>query len=245
MLWLTKRSNLMVKPQSTARRQPRPSRSRTAPHPREIAALSSDTEQLILDAAHRVFLRRGSAGARTQEIADEAGVNKALLHYYFRTKERLAAAVFARAASKLMPPVITALASDDDLETKVERVVEIELDVLLQHPYLPGYIIAELTHNPARVKQLVAALTGVSIDELAPRVLDAVTRQIRAAVRDGRMRPITPDQFILNLLSLCIFPFAARPMVQAVLGLDDAAFARLIARRKRDLPVFFLQGLRP
>jgi hypothetical protein len=59
------------------------------------------------------------------------------------------------------------------------------------------------------------------------------------------MRPITADQFILNLLSLCIFPFAARPMVQAVLGLDDAAFARLIARRKRELPVFFIQGLRP
>jgi len=59
------------------------------------------------------------------------------------------------------------------------------------------------------------------------------------------MRPIAPDQFMLNLLSLCIFPFAARPMVQAILGLDDADFARLIARRKRDLPTFFLHGLRP
>ena len=153
--------------------------------------------------------------------------------------------MLSRPASKLLPPVITTLASNDDLEVKVQRVVAIELDVLLQHPYLPGYIIAELTHNPARVKQLVAALTGVSIDELAPRVLDALSGQIRAAVREGRMRPMTPDQFILNLLSLCIFPFAARPMVQAVLGLDDAAFARLIARRKRELPIFFLQGLRP
>ncbi|HEY7236075.1 MAG TPA: TetR/AcrR family transcriptional regulator [Gemmatimonadaceae bacterium] len=206
---------------------------------------STQTEQRILDAAHRVFLRRGSAGARTQEIADEAGVNKALLHYYFRTKERLAAAVFARAATRLMPPVIATLASDEPLETKVERVIQIELDVLLRHPYLPGYIISELTHHPARAKQLVASLTGVAIDELAPRVLEAVARQIRAAVREGRMRPIAPDQFILNLLSLCIFPFAARPMLQAVLHLDDAAFARLIARRKRDLPTFFLHGLRP
>ena len=206
---------------------------------------SARTEELILEAAHRVFLRRGSAGARTQEIADEAGVNKALLHYYFRSKEGLASAVFARAASKLMPPVIATLASDDDLETKVERVIQIELDVLLRHPYLPGYIISELTHNPDRARQLVAALTGVSIDELSTRVVGAVARQIRVAVREGRMRPITPDQFILNLLSLCIFPFAARPMVQAVLGLDDAAFTRLIAKRKRELPAFFLQGLRP
>ena len=205
----------------------------------------ANAEERILDAAHRVFLLRGSAGARTQEIADEAGVNKALLHYYFRSKERLATAVFRRAATKLMPPVIAALASDDELETKIGRVIDIELDVLLDHPYLPGYIISELTHNPARAKELLAALAGVAIDELAPRVFDTLGRQIRARVREGRMRPIAPDQFMLNLLSLCIFPFAARPMVQAILQLDDDDFARLIARRKRDLPTFFLHGLRP
>jgi len=219
-------------------------RRRTAARPTSDAAAAS-AEERILDAAHRVFLRRGSAGARTQEIADEAGVNKALLHYYFRTKERLAAAVFRRAASRLLPPVIATLASDAELEAKVARVIEIELDVLLAHPYLPGYIIAELTHQPERVKQLVAALTGVSIDDLAPRVLDSVGRQIRERVRDGRMRAIPTDQFILNLLSLCIFPFAARPMVQAILHLDDDGFARFIARRKRELPAFFLRALKP
>src|SRR5436190_20887284 len=99
---------------------------------KRTAVDTPNAEERILDAAHRVFLRRGSAGARTQEIADEAGVNKALLHYYFRTKERLAAAVFARAASKLLPPVITTLASNDDLEMKVQRVVAIEPDVPLQ-----------------------------------------------------------------------------------------------------------------
>ena len=218
-------------------RRPARGRKKEAPNP--------SAEERILDAAHRVFLRRGSAGARTQEIADEAGVNKALLHYYFRTKERLAAAVFRRAASRLLPPVIATLGSDDDLETKVARVVEIELDVLLAHPYLPGYIIAELTHQPERVRQFVAALTGVSIDDLAPRVLGTLAEQIRERVRDGRMRPIATEQFLLNLLSLCVFPFAARPMVQAILRLDDDAFARFIARRKRELPTFFLQGLRP
>lgn len=217
-------------------------RSRPAPLPEPA---TPNAEERILDAAHRVFLRRGSAGARTQEIADEAGVNKALLHYYFRSKERLAAAVFQRAATKLMPPVIATLASNHELEIKIARVIDIELDVLLEHPYLPGYIISELTHNPARARELLAALAGVSVDELAPRLFDTLGRQIRARVREGRMRPIAPDQFMLNLLSLCIFPFAARPMVQAMLGLDDADFARLIARRKRDLPIFFLHGLRP
>jgi TetR/AcrR family transcriptional regulator len=213
--------------------------------PADAALLQADAEQRILEAAHRVFLRHGSAGARTQEIADEAGVNKALLHYYFRTKERLAAAVFHRAAAKLMPPVIATLASDATLEDKVRRVVEIELDVLLRHPYLPGYIISELTHNPARAKQFLAALSGVPLEEIVSGPLEIVGRQIRAAARAGHIRAIAPDEFILNLLSLCIFPFAARPMVQTVLHLDDEGFTRLIARRRRELPTFFLEALRP
>lgn len=222
----------------------RPARSRANRPPPDPGA-SADAEQRILDAAHRVFLRRGSAGARTQEIADEAGVNKALLHYYFRSKERLASAVFQRAATKLMPPVIATLASEATLEEKVQRVVAIELDVLLRHPYLPGYIISELTHNPARARQFLAALSGAPIEEMVAGPLDILDRQIRSEVRGGRIRAIAADQFLLNLLSLCIFPFAARPMLQTVLHLDDQAFERLIARRKRELPPFFLQALRP
>src|SRR5437016_9041548 len=99
------------------------------------------TEQRILDAAHAVFVRRGTAGARTQEIAKEAGVNSALLHYYFRTKERLAEAVFKRAAGELLPAVIRILASDLDIEKKVAQVVDVELKQLSATPYLPGYVL--------------------------------------------------------------------------------------------------------
>jgi AcrR family transcriptional regulator len=236
----------MVK--TRTRRRPRRSTRKgegTSERPDAVSPDAADAEQRILEAAHRVFLRRGSAGARTQEIADEAGVNKALLHYYFRTKERLAAAVFHRAAAKLMPPVIATLASDAPLENKIRRVIEIELDVLLRHPYLPGYIISELTHNPARARQFLAALSGIPLEEIAAGPLEVLGRQVQAEVRAGRIRAIAPDEFILNLLSLCIFPFAARPMVQTVLRLDDDGFARLIARRKRELPTFFLEALRP
>src|SRR5580765_7120438 len=121
-------------------------------HP--AARKDGDTEQRILDAAHAVFVRRGTAGARMQEIAAEAGVNQALLHYYFRSKDRLAQAAFQRAASDLMPAVIQALGSDGDLESKVARVIELELDHLSRAPYLPGYIISEITHHPERVGEL-------------------------------------------------------------------------------------------
>src|SRR4051812_36655495 len=119
-----------------------------------------DTERRILDAAHRVFIRSGTAGARTQEIAKEAGVNSALLHYYFRTKERLAEAVFRRAAAQLMPAVIQVLASDIPLEDKVANVIDVELRQLTTTPYLPGYILSELSHHPERAAQLFSAAAG-------------------------------------------------------------------------------------
>ncbi len=203
------------------------------------------TEQRILDAAHLVFIRSGTAGARTQEIAKEAGVNSALLHYYFRTKERLAEAVFIRAAGQLLPAVIRILASDAPLDDKVERVVQTELEHLAKAPYLPGYILSELAHHPERAGQLVSAVTGMVPAEIGMRVSGVLRAQIDKRVRAGRMHPIAPDQFIVNLLSMCVFPFAARPMLMALLGFDQAGFDRFIDRRRKELAPFFLRALRP
>jgi AcrR family transcriptional regulator len=212
--------------------------------PRE--QIDRDAEARILDAAHAVFMRRGTFGARMQEIAAEARVNQALLHYYFRTKEQLARATFERAASQLMPAVIEAMTSDDPLEAKVARVIRLELDHLSRAPYLPGYIIGEVTHHPERARQLIAAMThGLTPDEIRPRLFGTLRRQINEQIEAGAMRRISPESFMVNLVSLCIFPFAGRPMLQAMLGLDAAGFDRFIAKRRDDLVSFFLGALRP
>lgn len=209
------------------------------------AERDGQAEQRILDAAHIVFLRRGTAGARMQDIAAEAGVNPALLHYYFRTKARLSEAVFRRAAAQLLPSVIQVMASDEELEQKVARVVTLELDHLSRTPYLPGYIISELTHHPERVRQLLSAVTGLTPEDIRPRVLTKLRQQLDAAVRVGSMRPIEPEQFMVNLLSLCIFPFAARPMIETLLGMNQQGFEHFIERRREELAPFFLRALRP
>lgn len=203
------------------------------------------TEQKILDAAHRVFVRHGTAGARMQEIADEAGVNKALLHYYFRSKDRLAGAVFERVARGLFPPLIQILESDLSIEEKVPRVVEHYLTTLADTPYLPGYILCELNHHPERMLRLMEAGARMPVEGLAPRLFATLHGQIEERVRSGSMRPITAPQFALNLLSLCLFPFAARPLVKVAFGWDDEGFDTFIAERKRELPGFFLNALRP
>jgi TetR/AcrR family transcriptional regulator len=201
------------------------------------------TEQRILDAAHAVFIRRGTAGARMQEIAAEAGVNKALLHYYFRSKERLAEAVFRRVAGQLLPPVAQVLASDAPIEAKVERVIELELTHLSATPYLPGYVISELSHQPERVRRIMAELIGTPLDQVRFRLFGALRRQIAERVQAGTMRPIEPEQFVVNLLALCIFPFAVRPFLETVFGEGEQGFERFIAKRRRELAGFFLAGL--
>jgi len=205
----------------------------------------SETEDRILDAAHAVFLRQGTAGARMQEIADEAGVNKALLHYYFRSKERLAEAVFRRAARRLMPPMLAMMASDAPLDEKVRGLIRHELEMLSETPGLPGYLVCEMHHHPERLDQLMVGIVGASPRELASPVLARLGEQIEERVRTGEMRPITPEQFMVNLISLCIFPFAARAMLTAIFGQGPEGFDRMIEERKESLADFFLNALRP
>jgi AcrR family transcriptional regulator len=204
-----------------------------------------DTEAKILDAAHVVFMRSGTAGARMQEIADEAGVNKALLHYYFRNKERLASAVFERVARGLFARVAEVATSEVDLEEKVRRIIGVYLDQLARSPFAPGYLICEMNQNPDRAAQLLAALGATSKRGAGIPFLAKLGAQIEERVAAGTMVPISPRQFVANLVSLCVFPFAARPMICAALRMDARGFKDFIEERKATLPTFFLNALRP
>ena len=204
-----------------------------------------DTEERILDAAHAVFLRRGTAGARMQEVADEADVNKALLHYYFRSKDQLAQAVFRRALGEMLPRGMELLQSELPLEEKVRSIVELYVDTLGRNPYLPGYMLGELTHHPERVQQAFESLAGMEIGQLGDEVRSTLAAQLDAAADAGRLRPIPAEDFLMNLMAMAIFPFAARPLLKLVLGTDDDGFDELMQARKERVPDFFLKALRP
>ena len=214
---------------------------------RKVASRSrdKDTEQQILDAARTVFLRRGTAGARMQEIAREAGVNQALLHYYFGSKERLSAAVFQQIASRIFPALVQTLAADISLDEKIDALTGVYLDNLSQNPFVPGYLISELHHHPERVRALLADAIGADPKSVLPPLLKKLEKQIDERVRAGTMRRIQPQHLVINVVSLCIFPFAARPMLTIVFGLDDPAFARFISQRRKELPDFVRHALRP
>ena len=202
-----------------------------------------DTEQRILQAARKVFVQRGTAGARMQEIAEEAGVNQALLHYYFRSKQHLSEAVFAETAGRMFPAIIAILGSDDSLSDKIDKVVETYLDNMMRSPFLPGYILSELHHHPERIPKLLGNLAGKSFASAIAPALEKLDKQLAAEAKRNHTRRISAEQFLTNLLSLCVFPFAARPMLSAAFGFDDEGFARFIAARRKELPQFIMNAL--
>jgi TetR/AcrR family transcriptional regulator len=209
------------------------------------ATHDGETETRILDAAKAVFIRHGTSGARMQDIAEEAGVNQALLHYYFRSKERLSQAVFRDTAGRMFPAVIQIIGGDQSITDKIDLIVETYLTAMTKSPFLPGYIISELHHHPERMQQLLGEIAGGDITAITKPAFDKLEKQIASEARAGHMRRMSAAQFFVNLVSLCIFPFAARPMLRAALGFDDDDFAKFIQQRRKDLPIYIRSAIQP
>ncbi len=210
----------------------------------KVEERDGDTERRILDAARVIFVRRGTSGARMQEIAEEAGVNQALLHYYFRTKERLAATIFREAAARLIPAALGVFNSDIPLEEKVERFVHIYIDTVRETPFIPGYMLSELHHHPERLTAMLDN-AGVKPAPIADAFRKNLSVQIDEQVRQGKMRPISADQFFVNMMGLLVVPFIARPVLAAVFRMNDAAFKRFLDERRKTLPGLILNSVKP
>jgi AcrR family transcriptional regulator len=231
---IAERRSARAAPTGRARRRSRERPARPVP--------DGDTERLILGAARRVFVRRGTAGARMQEIAAEAGVNQALLHYYFRSKDALAHAVFREAAQQLFPALIGILGSSQPLKARITQVVHHYIDALREHPYLPGYVLAEINFDAERIPLLVREL-GDAQREARAAMLARLDKDLARRARAGEIRPIRAAQFIANVAALCVFPFAARPMIAHLLSVADWDY--FLDARRRDLPSFILNALSP
>jgi TetR/AcrR family transcriptional regulator len=172
-------------------------------------------------------------------------VNQALLHYYFRSKDQLSAAVFAQMAARLFPALLQTLAGDASLDAKIAQIVTLYHENLTQNPFLPGYVISEMHHHPERIQMVLGRVGGGDPRQAIAPVFLRLNEQIKAEVAAGRMRPITAREFVVNLVSLCIFPFAARPMLSMMLGLDEGTFPTFIEERQRTLAAFYRNALRP
>lgn len=196
--------------------------------------IEKETEERIYAAARQIFHEKGFDGARMQEIADRAGINKALLHYYFRNKDQLFEKVFQAAIAEVFPKVLSSLTAEAPLRERVEKFVAAYIDTLKANPFVPGFVLHELSKNPERVQTFIPSLVKP--------VLQTLTKDIQAAMADGGLPVMDPKQFLLNVMSLCIFPFVAKPLLQSIFGLDETAYNLFLEERKTVIPELVFSG---
>lgn len=198
---------------------------------------SESTEQRIFDAAHELFTQKGLDGAKMQDIADRAGINKALLHYYYRSKEKLYEAVTRVVLSKAMPSMRLILEGELPLFEKIDRFVETYVGVIRRNPFIPLFIISEINKHPERFFQQV-----LPADLPKPHIF---FQQVKEAAEKGEIRPVDPRHLVMNMISLCVFPFIARPMLQMLMGLSTQEGDALMDERKNEIKSFIFNALRP
>lgn len=197
-----------------------------------------NTEDKILYAAEEVFHQKGFSGARMQEIADRAEINKGLLHYYFKTKDKLFEAVFSKAFDLMVNRLNTILATQQSLDDKIDMMVDAYMGMLINHPHLPLFVINELNRHPDEF------FSRVLTDKRRPNIqafLDAIQNEID----QGNIKPFHPKQVIMNIIGLCLFPFLARPMIQVLLNVDNPEFQEMIKERKVLVADFVKSALQP
>ncbi len=197
---------------------------------------STTTENKILEAAKKVFIQKGLSGTRMHEIADEAKINKSLLHYYFRTKEKLFEAVFKYAFYKFIPRIKEAMNSEKSLFEKIELIADQYITVLMKNQFIPLFVLHEINRNPDRLYDLLTN-AGINAEEF--------TEQIQREIEKGKIKNLNSTQLIINLLALCIFPIAARPLMQKVFFKDDKKqYIQFLESRKKEIPAFIINSIK-
>jgi AcrR family transcriptional regulator len=202
--------------------------------------LDSGTEKSILEAALLVFTRKGFAAARMDDIAREAGINRALLHYYFRNKDKLFDLVFAQRIQQLLQGMGSIVAQGMPVRETIRAMVEHDIEMVRTNPDLPLFILQELHHNPERLVSLATQTSG------GPRLmLKLLSAQVKLAIERREIKPIDAGQLLINIIAMSIYPFVARPMVKAVLELDEGQFDKMVKKRKKEVADFILDALKP
>ena len=194
------------------------------------------TETIILNAAKNIFQQKGMDGARMQEIADEAGINKALLHYYYRSKQLLFEAVFKSAFMLLAPQMNKILNNEDSLFDKIRNFSDNYISFIIKHPYLPNFIIQEMNKNPEFTARFLS-------EKELPNIVK-FKEQIKEEIQKGTIKPIVAEQLFIHIVSLNIFPFIGAPLIKGLLCLNTNEFNQLLEDRKTQVSEFIINAIK-
>ncbi|KFF24342.1 TetR/AcrR family transcriptional regulator [Chryseobacterium vrystaatense] len=183
-------------------------------------AKKDQTQELIKETAKNLFFVKGKFDATTQEIADEAGVNRTLINYYFRSRDNLIQIIFDEA--QRVEQEKSKIIQDADLpfKVKISKFVESSLSTSLQYPYLETYIVSQINKGNCHQR------------EIEEDVLETLYKEYEKEMELGNIVKMAPVQFILNMVSLLVFPSAVRPLFMENLMISDKEYDQIISERK-------------
>jgi AcrR family transcriptional regulator len=194
------------------------------------------TEEIIFEAATEVFTEKGMDGARMQDIANHAGINKALLHYYFRTKDQLFNAVFEMIAAKILKKFAPVFDETLSLEDKIRFFFREHITFLQQNPKLPGFILYEINRNPARIRKI---LNNVNFNKLWEELYNQHSEELNKYNITKEKVP----QLMVSIASLSVFPFAAKGIIEGILVNTGINFDKFIEERKEFAAEFVINAI--
>lgn len=184
------------------------------------------TEDKILLAASKVFTEKGFSGTRTRDIAEEAGINLALLNYYFRSKEKLFEKIMFEKMQQMFGTILPILTDEKtSLDEKIDLATQKYLDLLSENPNLPLFVISEMQKGNSGLKNVLPVETILKNSTML--------KQIHEKNAD-----INPLHFLMNFLSLTIFPFVTKPVMSQFGIFTDESFKIFIEERRTLIPVW-------
>ncbi|MFM8917850.1 MAG: TetR/AcrR family transcriptional regulator [Bacteroidota bacterium] len=191
----------------------------------------------ILDAARRAFARAGFHGARMQEIADQAGINKAMLHYYFRSKEALFERVFNEAYSEFLPKTHAILTGPGSALDKIEQYVHEHLQLLLRRPDIPMFVLTEVHQDPDRFFKIFLSKMP------SPPPFLGFIKQLETEMEAGTLRKSDPRDLWYSVMALVVFPFIARPMLEKLTVATPEQYDAILQNRKHTISQLLRHGI--
>lgn len=193
--------------------------------------MDASTEEKIKEAARRLFMQQGFEGTKTRDIAKEAGINLALMNYYFRSKQNLFDIIMLEHMKSFVMGVAVGFNdASTSFDEKIQFYANSYIDLLTAQPDLPLFIMTALRSNPT----LITEQLGVK----KMLVESHFMRQYTEAVAAKRFAPIPPMQFVMSLFGLTVFPFIARPFLQAMTETPIDEFNAMMQERKHLIPVW-------
>lgn len=196
------------------------------------------TEQTILEAAEQEFLEKGFAGAKTTAIAKRAGVNHAMIHYYFRTKENLFTMVFQQKIRILAESFSQSFNQDLSFFDQLKLAIGTHFDFIAANPQLLFFVYGEIITNDRRKKMLVQSVFP-KLKGIVKRLKDGID----AEVENGTIRFIRPTELLMNIIALNAITFLAMPLLQ-IIKRNNKEVEKLLKQRRENNIQFIINGLK-